>query len=219
MLTVRGPGAPSGEAVPRPTGEPSPDLPTGAVVPSASPSPALPSAPGGSGTSGTAVPPSDVDPSVWAQPAALVAVVLTVLVLLAGAFLLGRAQRARGAPDADRPELRPEPAPARDHPSGIDSAALAAGLVALHDSATDDVDRLRVERVLRQGGVEPIRAGPGDAFDDRWHHAVARSPSRPGAGAAAPVTVAAVVRPGWRAGDWVVRPAEVAVHAPAGGAS
>ena len=63
-------------------------------------------------------------------------------------------------------------------------------------------------KALREAGAEPIDS-VGAPFDPRLHEAVATVPSND----AEPGTVVGEIRRGWRLGDQLLRPAQVAVAA------
>ncbi len=66
----------------------------------------------------------------------------------------------------------------------------------------------RLRLALAEAGLTRVGA-PGEPFDPRWHEAVAYEPHPDYAEG----QIAAVVRPGYRLGDRVVRPAQVTVAA------
>ena len=91
---------------------------------------------------------------------------------------------------------------------------MATRLIGVHDLGSEAV-RAHVVQVLRAVGVETVPAGAGSPFDPESHRAVDTSAAAEGVGetgeGAEPGTVARVVRPGWRHGTRVLRPAEVVV--------
>ncbi len=98
----------------------------------------------------------------------------------------------------------PTPAPALPR---VD--ALVEGLIGAYDLAgANEAVRRHVEQVLRSGGVVPVLAETGAAFDSSAHDAVDTEP----AGAEhPPQTVARLVRPGWIRDTTLIRAAEVVV--------
>ncbi|MEU9116803.1 nucleotide exchange factor GrpE [Streptomyces sp. NPDC048483] len=74
-----------------------------------------------------------------------------------------------------------------------------------------------LETELAGLGLQAFGA-PGDPFDPTRHEALTYTPADPPSGRAERATCAAVVRPGYRVGDRLLRPAQVAVRgeAPAG---
>jgi len=70
----------------------------------------------------------------------------------------------------------------------------------------------RLAETLKRLGLETVGA-PGEPFDPTRHEAVVFEPD-PGAGGQ---TVGAVIRPGYRIGARLLRPAEVVVRGPVGG--
>ena len=87
--------------------------------------------------------------------------------------------------------------------------ALVEGLIGAYDLAgANEAVRRHVEQVLRSGGVVPVLAEAGAAFDSSAHDAVDTEP----AGAEhPPQTVARLVRPGWIRDTTLIRAAEVVV--------
>ena len=108
-------------------------------------------------------------------------------------------------------------------PSG--PGAVVDGVITAYDLARGaDAVRAQLERVLHAAGVDRIGVAGGAAFDPAVHHAVGteqaagpaaesavESGAESAAGPAPDRSVAREVRPGWRQGDRVVRPAEVIV--------
>ena len=87
---------------------------------------------------------------------------------------------------------------------GVDAESLRQGVDLTHQA---------MMRLLDREGVEPIQAA-GQPFDPAWHEAVGTVPSQgaaAGASEAEPDMVAKVVRPGYRLGDRLLRPARVIV--------
>jgi molecular chaperone GrpE len=90
----------------------------------------------------------------------------------------------------------------------VDSVERALTLEAEHPDAARGLHAVReqMETVLARDGVEPIGA-PGEEFDPELHEALLVVPTadRP------PGTIVDVARSGYRVGDRVLRPAQVAV--------
>ncbi len=90
----------------------------------------------------------------------------------------------------------------------VDGVERALSLEAEHPEAARGLHAVReqMETILARDGVEPIGA-PGDEFDPELHEAVLVVPAadRPAG------TVVDVARSGYRVGDRVLRPAQVAV--------
>ncbi len=108
----------------------------------------------------------------------------------------------------------------RERVAGV--AALGRLLVPVLDqfelalSASGDAERLRdgmklirteLLKALLAAGVEPVEPSVGDEFDPNQHEAVMRQPAE-GVG---PDAISAVLQPGYRLGEMVLRPAKVAL--------
>ena len=87
-------------------------------------------------------------------------------------------------------------------PPGLEDDRWAQGIAML---------RSRLEATLAGLGLEPVGA-VGEPFDPTRHDAIHHEPDP----AATRQEVALVIRPGYRLGDRVLRPAEVVVRGPAG---
>ena len=110
------------------------------------------------------------------------------------------------APRTREPVARP---PSPDRPAPESAAAAVQGLIAVGDLTDSPVMLAQVERSLRQSGVSMVTAEEGQPFDTEWHHGVGVLPApRPDLN----LTVARVVRPGWRSVDGLLRPVEVEVY-------
>lgn len=129
---------------------------------------------------------------------ALLCVVLLIL-LVAEHRRTARAAAARPTSDPQRLEPTRTPAPPPD---------LVEDLIALADLAASPAVLAQVTRLLRRLGTEPIEAQEGAPFDpDRF----AVTDTRPTDDDELDNRVARQVRPGWRTGPTLLRPADVTV--------
>lgn len=87
-------------------------------------------------------------------------------------------------------------------PPDLESDPWAHGISLLNTRLTDTLQRLGLEKV----------GAPGEPFDPTLHEAIVYEPD-PGASGQ---TVSAVIRPGYRLGTRLLRPAEVVVRGPVG---
>lgn len=81
-------------------------------------------------------------------------------------------------------------------------------LITLDDMTVSPAMSSQINRILRTAGAEKDSPEPGSPFDPNLHSAVSTVPGN-GDG---PDTIADVIRPGWRIGSTVIRPAEVSVQ-------
>lgn len=129
--------------------------------------------------------------------------------------------REHAAPDVARPDgyttssgeaVSAQPSagvPLQDQTASESAAAAVQGLIAVADLTDSPVLLAQVERSLRRAGVEVVTATEGQPFDTAWHHGVGVVP------APSPdldLSVARVVRSGWRTADGLLRPVEVEVY-------
>lgn len=177
------------------------------------------------GPSATALTPGESDahdpsaeesgPRVWL----LVLTFLGGLALGAAATAAALARRRVSAPSGPRPGARkapgaggtvqPSAVPVAESRTTSGSPAAVQGLIAVADLTDSPVVLAQVERSLRQAGVEIVTATEGEPFDTEWHHGVGVVPApRPDLD----LSVARVVRPGWRTADGLLRPVEVEVY-------
>jgi hypothetical protein len=156
-------------------------------------------------------------PPPWMAAAVAGALVVGAL----AGFLFGRRRTRRAARQAARPPAAHQgnPAPAAHQaarppaaPPAVDGdrvAAVVDGVIAAHDLAANSTAvRARLEQTLLVMGVHRVSAGAGTAFDPARHHVVATEPVAEGH---LDRCVVREIRPGWFAGDRLVRPAEVVV--------
>jgi len=116
-----------------------------------------------------------------------------------------RRRTARGNESAAREGRRAALLPLLPVLDSLDRALEAGSMDDVFYEGVASTRRLLVD-ALRKAGAEPVPA-LGKPFDPLVHEALGTAP----AGAAAPGTVVRVVRPGWRLGDELLRPAEVLV--------
>jgi hypothetical protein len=113
-----------------------------------------------------------------------------------------QAGRSETSPGATHPWQPPAAGPS------VDQENLAEGLIGAYDlAAGSPAVREYVKQVLRGAGISLLTAEAGTVFDPAHHLAVDTQP----AGSEEAGTIARVVRPGWVAGETLLRPAEVVV--------
>lgn len=138
-------------------------------------------------------------------------VILIAAALLGGlGFLAGRARAGsvpgqRGRADATEPGRRRNQAP---EPASANFDRLVKGLVELEEIAPGGVFLERIQMTLTDAGIETDDPA-GQPFDSRLYRAVQRLDTRD---PQLHNTVAHTIRPGYRYGGQVLRPAEVAVY-------
>jgi hypothetical protein len=86
---------------------------------------------------------------------------------------------------------------------------LVQGLIGTYDLSGSDLVRAHVQKSLRGAGIVAISPEPGEPFDIALHNGVAAIPA-PNPDLA--FRIARVLRPGWRSGGEILRPADVEVY-------
>lgn len=134
-------------------------------------------------------------------------IVLTIAAVSCGYFLGVLGGGRAGAPRRLAPQHAGPPSPTPANSTVMDRT-LVQGLIGAHDMSVSEAVRAHIEQVLLRAGVQRIDAAQGEQFNPGEQEAVALvRPEDPGQ----EQLVAAVIRPGWRSQDRVLRPPQVEV--------
>ncbi|MDQ0693197.1 nucleotide exchange factor GrpE [Arthrobacter sp. W4I7] len=125
-------------------------------------------------------------------------------------FVGGRRKIAQPAPPTVVPTTHPIPATQVSQPEQQPARQVIEELIALDDMTVSPAMSSQINRILRTAGAEKDSPEPGSPFDPNLHSAVSTIPGN-GDGDG-PYTIADVIRPGWRIGSTMIRPAEVSVQ-------
>lgn len=139
-----------------------------------------------------------------------VSIALAIICLIGWIVAAQRARRAADGVDVRRDQGPVDPAVTATHQSQPGQQAarqVIDELIALDDLTVSSAMSSQVGRILRTVGAEKDSPEPGSPFDPNLHTAVHTVPGN-GEG---PDTIVDVIRPGWRVGNTMIRPAEVSV--------